>query len=70
MVPARSTKISIVPRGEAGNRIGEQFELFAHRASSATMAANQLRMSFSASSEISGRSGSPSNDPTGSSGRK
>ena len=35
-------------RGEAENRIGEQFELFADRASSATMAANQLRMSFSA----------------------
>src|SRR6478752_6583942 len=32
-------------RGEAENRIGE---LFADRASSATMAANQLRMSFSA----------------------
>lgn len=31
-------------RGEAENRIGEQFELFADRASSATMAANQLRM--------------------------
>jgi len=35
-------------RGEAENRIGEQFELFADRASSATMAANQLRMWFSA----------------------
>src|SRR5271170_7860373 len=35
-------------RGEAENRIGEQFEMFADRASSATMAANQLRMSFSA----------------------
>jgi hypothetical protein len=35
-------------RGEAENRIGEQFELFADRASSATMTANQLRMSFSA----------------------
>src|SRR6476660_6332031 len=35
-------------RGEAENRMGEQFELFADRASSATMAANQLRMSFSA----------------------
>jgi hypothetical protein len=35
-------------RGEAENRIGEQFELFADRASSATMAANQLRLSFSA----------------------
>ena len=35
-------------RGEAENRIGEQFELFADRASSATMQANQLRMSFSA----------------------
>ena len=35
-------------RGEAGGRIGEQFEMFADRASSATMPANQLRMSFSA----------------------
>lgn len=35
-------------RGEAGNRIGEQFEMFADRTSSATMAANQLRMWFSA----------------------
>ena len=35
-------------RGEAENRIGEQFEMFADRASSATMPANQLRMSFSA----------------------
>jgi Transposase DDE domain group 1 len=35
-------------RGEAENRIGEQFELFADRASSATMAAKQLRMWFSA----------------------
>jgi Transposase DDE domain group 1 len=35
-------------RGEAENRIGEQFELFADRASSATMAANQLRLWFSA----------------------
>ena len=35
-------------RGEAENRIGEQFEMFADRASSATMAANQLRMWFSA----------------------
>lgn len=35
-------------RGEAENRIGEQFELFADRASSHTMAANQLRMWFSA----------------------
>jgi hypothetical protein len=33
-------------RGEAENRIGEQFELFADRASSATMAANQLRLWF------------------------
>jgi hypothetical protein len=31
-------------RGEAENRNGEQFELFADRVSSATMAANQLRM--------------------------
>ncbi len=36
------------PRGEAENRIGEQFELFADRASSATMSANQLRLDFSA----------------------
>jgi len=35
-------------RGEAENRIGEQFQMFADRASSATMTANQLRMSFSA----------------------
>jgi len=35
-------------RGEAENRIGEQFELFADRTSSATMAANQLRLYFSA----------------------
>lgn len=35
-------------RGEAENRIGEQFELFADRASSATMAANQLRLWFAA----------------------
>ncbi len=35
-------------RGEAENRIGEQFELFADGASSATMAANQLHMWFSA----------------------
>ena len=35
-------------RGEAENRIGDQFELFADRASSATMPANQLRMWFSA----------------------
>lgn len=35
-------------RGEAENRIGEQFEMFADRASSATMPANQLRMWFSA----------------------
>jgi hypothetical protein len=35
-------------RGEAENRIGEQFELFADRASSHTMPANQLRMWFSA----------------------
>ena len=35
-------------RGEAENRIGEQFEMFADRASSATMQANQLRMWFSA----------------------
>jgi hypothetical protein len=39
-------------RGEAENRIGEQFELFADRASSATMAANQLRMWFSAMAYI------------------
>jgi Transposase DDE domain group 1 len=35
-------------RGEAENRIGEQFELWADRASSVTMAANQLRLWFSA----------------------
>jgi len=35
-------------RGEAENRIGEQFELFADRASSHTMPANQLRLWFSA----------------------
>src|SRR6202035_5915528 len=35
-------------RGDAEERIGEQFELFADRASSATMAANQLRMWLSA----------------------
>jgi hypothetical protein len=35
-------------RGEAENRIGEQFELFADRASSASMPANQLRLYFSA----------------------
>src|SRR6202008_510105 len=35
-------------RGEAENRIGEQFELWAERASSATLQANQLRMWFSA----------------------
>jgi hypothetical protein len=35
-------------RGEAENRIGEQFEMFADRASSATMQANQLRMWLSA----------------------
>ncbi len=35
-------------RGEAENRIGEQFELFADRASCATEAGNQLRLMFSA----------------------
>jgi len=35
-------------RGEAENRIGEQFELFADRVSSLTMQANQLRLWFSA----------------------
>jgi hypothetical protein len=35
-------------RGEAENRIGEQFELFADRASSATLQANQLRLWLSA----------------------
>jgi hypothetical protein len=35
-------------RGEAENRIGEQFELFADRASSHTLPANQLRLWFSA----------------------
>jgi len=35
-------------RGEAENRIGEQFELFADRVSSLTMQANQLRLWLSA----------------------
>jgi hypothetical protein len=35
-------------RGEAENRIGEQFELFADRASCETMAGNELRMQYSA----------------------
>jgi len=35
-------------RGEAENRIGEQFELFADRASCESMAGNQLRLFFSA----------------------
>jgi hypothetical protein len=35
-------------RGEAENRVGEQFELFADRCSSATLQANQLRLWFSA----------------------
>ena len=35
-------------RGEAENRIGEQFELFADRASCETEAGNQLRLMFSA----------------------
>ncbi len=39
-------------RGEAENRIGEQFELFADRASCATLHANQLRMWFSAMAYI------------------
>lgn len=39
-------------RGEAENRIGEQFELFADRTSSATMPANQLRLMFSAMAYI------------------
>jgi hypothetical protein len=41
-------------RGEAENenRIGEQFELFTDRASSATMTANQLRLWFSAMAYI------------------
>jgi hypothetical protein len=34
-------------RGEAENRIGEQFELFADRASCETLAGNQLRLMFS-----------------------
>ena len=37
------------------NRIGEQFEVFADRASSATMSANQLRMSFSSNGLRAGR---------------
>jgi hypothetical protein len=39
-------------RGEAENRIGEQFELWADRASSATMAANQLRLWFASMAYI------------------
>jgi hypothetical protein len=39
-------------RDEAENRIGEQFELFTDRASSATMSANQLRMWFSAMADV------------------
>jgi hypothetical protein len=39
-------------RGEAENRIGEQFELWADRASSATMAANQLRLWFASISYV------------------
>jgi hypothetical protein len=35
-------------RGEAENRIGEQFELFADRASCETLAGNQLRLTYSA----------------------
>jgi len=35
-------------RGECENRIGEQFELFADRASCETLAGNQLRLAFSA----------------------
>ena len=35
-------------RGEAENRIGEQFELFADRASCETLAGNQLRLMYSA----------------------
>ena len=35
-------------RGEAENRIGEQFELFADRASCETMDGNQMRLLFSA----------------------
>jgi hypothetical protein len=35
-------------RGEAENRIGEQFELFADRASSHSFSANQIRLYFSA----------------------
>jgi hypothetical protein len=35
-------------RGEAENRIGEQFELFADRASCESLAGNQLRLLFSA----------------------
>jgi hypothetical protein len=35
-------------RGEAENRIGEQFELFADRASCETLAGNQLRLIYSA----------------------
>ena len=35
-------------RGEAENRIGEQMELFADRTSAGALAANQLRLMFSA----------------------
>ena len=35
-------------RGEAENRIGEQFELFADRASCETLAGNQLRLTYCA----------------------
>jgi DDE family transposase len=39
-------------RGEAENRIGGQFDMFADRASSATMSANELRMWFSGMSYV------------------
>ena len=45
--PGRLYEQLYCARGEIENRIGEQFELFADRTSSATMHANQLRMWFS-----------------------
>lgn len=47
-VPARALYEDLYcARGEAENRIGEQFELFADRASCQSMAGNQLRLLFS-----------------------
>jgi hypothetical protein len=48
-IPARALYEDLYcARGEAENRIGEQFELFADRASCQSMAGNQLRLLFSA----------------------